>query len=99
MKILSLFKMSKEDRKDKEVERLGRSLKRGQEALIDKLEAEKDKLESEVMRLENLEPGKVNVDTWNADYHKAKMDLKLVETDISLAQEISKELFSDEKEA
>lgn len=95
MKILSLFKMSKEDKENKEVERLGRSLKRGQEALIDKLDAEKDKLENTIEKLESLEPSKVNADTWNTDYHKAKVDLKLKEAEIAIAKEISNELFSE----
>ena len=33
MKILDLFKVSKEEREEKKVERLGRALKRGQEKL------------------------------------------------------------------
>lgn len=99
MKILSLFTMSKEDRQKKEVERLGKTLFRRQEDLVDKLDSEKDKLEDKIHALENLAPDKVNVDTWNKDYHEARLDLKLKEAEIEIAKEISKELFSDEKEA
>lgn len=99
MKILSLFKMSQEDKENKEVERLGRSLRRGQEALIDKLEAEKEKLESTIERLETLSPSKVNPDTWNTDYHRAKVDLKLKQAEIDIAKDISNDLFTESTNA
>lgn len=94
MKILSLFKMSPEDRQKKELERLGKTLSRRQEDLVDKLDAEKEKLEDKIHILESLEPSKVNVDTWNTDYLKAKVDLKLKEAEIEIAKDISKELFT-----
>lgn len=100
MKILTLFKMSKEDRTSKEIERLGKSLLRRQEDLIDKLESEKEKLDDKLSALQNLEPGKVNTDTWNKDYQNAKVELKMKEAELNVALDTLKELFStDEKEA
>lgn len=97
MKILDLFKVSKEEREEKKVERLGRALKRGQEKLIDDLEDKRDALQKKKDDLESLSVDKVNEDTWNKEYHQAIVDLKMIDKEIEIAKETMSQLFTDEE--
>ena len=97
MKILDLFKVSKEEREEKKVERLGRALKRGQEKLIDDLDDKRDALQKKKDDLESLSVDKVNEDTWNKEYHQAIVDLKMIDKEIEIANEVMSQLFTDEE--
>ena len=97
MKILDLFKVSKEEREEKKVERLGRALKRGQEKLIDDLDDKRDALQKKKDDLESLSVDKVNEDTWNKEYHQAIVDLKMIDKEIEIAKETMSQLFTDEE--
>lgn len=93
MKILELLGASKESRQEKELARVGRQLKRNQEKLVDDLEAKKDELESEKAKLESVTVKTVNQKTWNEEYHKVLVDLKLISKELEIAQEVQTELF------
>lgn len=97
MKILDLFKVSKEEREEKKVERLGRALKRGQEKLIDDLDDKRDSLQKKKDDLESLSVDKVNENTWNKEYHQAIVDLKMIDKEIEIAKETMNQLFTDEE--
>jgi len=97
MKILSLFSATKEEREKKQAERTAKALKRGQEALLDKLEARADKAQETIDKLVEGKISNINTDTFNETYHKAKLELVLVAKEIEIAQEVMKELYSDEK--
>lgn len=97
MKILDLFKVSKEEREEKKVERLGRALKRGQEKLIDDLDDKRDALQKKKDDLESLSVDKVNEDTWNKEYHQAIVNLKMIDKEIEIAKETMFKLFTDEE--
>lgn len=96
MKILSLFAVSKEEKELKEQKRIGRALKRGQEALLDKLEARKDEAQETIEKLVDGKINKINTETFNETYHKAKLELVLVAKEIEIAKEVQKELYTEE---
>lgn len=95
MKILSLFAATKEEREQKAAARTAKALKRGQEALIDKLETRKDKAEETLAKLVEGKIGNINTDTFNETYHKAKLDLVLVNKEIEIANEVMTDLYTD----
>lgn len=97
MKILSLFSATPEEREKKAAARIGKALKRGQEALIDKLEDRKDKAEETIAKLVEGKISKINTETFNDTYHKAKLDLVLVNKEIEIANEVMEDLYSDAK--
>lgn len=99
MKILSLFSATPEEREAKAAARIGKALKRGQEALIDKLEERKEKAEETLAKLVEGKISKIDTSTFNETYHKAKLDLTLVSKEIEIANEVMKELYSDATEA
>lgn len=99
MKILSLFSATKEEREKKAAVRVAKALKRGQEALIDKLEDRKDKAEETIAKLLEGKISNINTDTFNETYHKAKLDLVLVEKEIEIANSVKEELYADETES
>lgn len=94
MKILSLFNQSKEEKQEKANLRAAKALKRGQEALIDKLEADKDKLLGKMEKLLDVSSGSV-ASNWNEEFQAAKVDLVMKEKEIELAKETNKEYFSE----
>ena len=96
MKILQLFTVSKEEREKRQAQRVAKALKRGQEALLDKLEARKDKAQETIDKLVEGKIDKINVETFNQKYHDAKLEIILVTKEIEIAQEVMKELYSDE---
>ena len=96
MKILSLLTQSKEEKAKKAAERAARTLRRGQEALIDKLEAEKDKLTDKQESLLNLS-GKSVPANWNEDFQNATVELSLIEKKIEIANATLEEYFTEDK--
>lgn len=96
MKILELFKLDKESRKNAEIERKGKQLRRQQEALIDDLDRQKDELEAKKSNLLNLDVD-TDVTNWNKDYQKVIVDLAIIDEKIRQAKETQEELFADEK--
>ena len=96
MKILSLFSVSKEEKELKEQKRIGRALKRGQEALLDKLEKRKDDAQDTIDKLVHGDINKINTDTFNETYHKAKVDLMLVTKELEIAREVQKDLYTED---
>ncbi len=95
MRILSLFAVSKEERELKEQKRVARALKRGQEALIDKLEKRRDDAVETIERLVEGKISNINTSTFNEDYHAAKVDLMLVDKEIAIAKEVQEDLYTD----
>lgn len=96
MKILSLFAVSKEEKEVKAQGRIGKALKRGQEALIDGLEARLDAAQDTIDKLTEGKLSKINTDTFNEVYHKAKVELKLVKAELEIAKEVNEELYSSD---
>lgn len=98
MKILELLGLSKTDKDKKAQERIGRQLKRGQEKLIDDLDAKRDALVTKKEKLESItaDTAQSQIDSWNNDYHKILVDLKLIDKEISIAKETLEEMFSDD---
>tara|TARA_R110000851_G_scaffold305835_1_gene463978 strand:- start:146 stop:445 length:300 start_codon:yes stop_codon:yes gene_type:complete len=99
MKILTLFTKTKEEKEKKAAARTAKALKRGQEALLDKLEARKDSAQEIMDRLVEGKISSINTDTFNQTYHDAKLDIVLVEKEIEIAKEVQSELYSDDNEA
>lgn len=97
MKILSLFTKTQEEKEAKQATRVAKALKRGQEALLDKLEARKDKAQETIDKLVEGKISDINTDTFNEIYHKAKLDLVLVEKEIEIATEVNEDLYSNAK--
>lgn len=97
MKILSLFAATPEEREQKAAARIAKALKRGQEALIDGLETRKDKAEETLAKLVEGKISKINTETFNETYHKAKLDLVLVNKEIEIANEVMTDLYADDK--
>jgi len=97
MKILSLFSATQEEREKKAAVRVAKALKRGQESLIDKLEERKDKAEETIAKLVEGKISVINTDTFNETYHKAKLDLMLVEKEIEIAKAVKEDLYSNEQ--
>lgn len=97
MKILSLFAKTVEEREARQAVRIAKALKRGQEALLDNLEARKDRAQETLDRLVEGSITDINTETFNTTYHKAKLELLLVEKEIKIAKQVSKELYTDEK--
>ena len=97
MKILSLISKSKEEKDLNNLKRVGRALARKQEELLDKLEARKDAAQDTIDSLLDGEVKNINLDTFNTDYHNAKLELLVVEKEISIAKEVQKELFTTVK--
>lgn len=96
MKILEILGASKEAKEKKAIERAGRALSRGQGALVDRLEAEKDALQDKLEKLLDIKVGNIS-ESWNEDFHKAKVDLKLKLAEIEIAKETTEEYFSEDK--
>lgn len=96
MKILELFKLSKEERADKKVERLARALARKQQELLDKLDARKDDLIEKKETLENLSPDSVNENTWVTEYQEVLVELEVLNAEIAIAEKTNKEFFTSE---
>ena len=97
MKILSLFTSTKEEKDAKIAARTAKALKRGQEALIDKLEAREDKAQETIDKLVEGKISSINTETFNETYHKAKLDLVLVAKEIEIAKAVQTELYTDEE--
>ena len=99
MKILELLGLSKTDKDKKAQERIGRQLKRGQEKLIDDLDAKRDSLVSKKEKLESItaDTAQSQIDSWNTEYHKILVDMRLIDKEILIAKETLEEMFSDEK--
>lgn len=97
MKILSLFTKTVEEKEAKQAIRIAKALKRGQEALLDNLEARKDRAQETLDRLVEGNISDIDTETFNMIYHKAKLELLLVEKEIKIAKQVSKELYTDEK--
>ena len=97
MKILSLFTASKEEKEQRQAERTAKALKRGQEALLDKLEARKDEAQATIEKLVEGNIKDINTSTFNETYHKSKLELILVEKEIEIAKEVMSGLYSNAK--
>lgn len=95
MKILELLGMDKEARKTAKIKRLGKALERGQDSLIDELEAERDDLLEKKEDLRTMKVDKVNLKTWNREYHDTVVALATTEEEIKIAKATMVELFSD----
>lgn len=93
MKILSILGASKKDIANRELERKGKALKRSQDKLVDELEAKKDDAQAVVDNLLNVTTETVNEETWATEYQAAKVELVLVEQELSIARETLKEYF------
>jgi hypothetical protein len=93
MKILEFFTASKEDKDKKQAERVSKALKRGQEALIDRLESEVDKAQDTMDRLLGGDVMKINTETFNEKYHEARMEIILLDKEIEIAKATLLELF------
>jgi hypothetical protein len=93
MKILEFFTASKEDKDKKHAERISKALKRGQEALIDRLESDADKAQDTMDRLLGGDVSKINTETFNEKYHEARMEILLLEKEIEIAKATLLELF------
>lgn len=97
MKILDLFLTSEEDKQAKEAKRVGRALKRGQEALMDKLEGKKDAAQAVLDKLVGGKVSDIDVDTFNEKYQEASVAIILIEQQIKIAEGVTKELYTDAK--
>lgn len=95
MKILSLFSATKEEREKRQAERTAKALKRGQEALLDELESRKDKAQATIDKLVEGKIENINTTTFNKEYHKAKLELVLVDKEIEIAKEVMEDLYTD----
>lgn len=98
MKILSLFTKTKEEKDAKVAARVAKALKRGQEALLDKLEARKDAAQETMDRLVEGKISSINTSTFNQTYHEAKMEILLVEKEIEIAEGVQEDLYTYEEE-
>ena len=99
MKILSILTQSKEEKEQKAALRIAKALRRGQEALIDKLEGEKDEHQTTIDSLKEVSLKTVDTKTWNAKYQDAIVELALIDKRIEIANATNKELFTDVMEA
>ena len=96
MKILQFITQSKELLEEKMAEITARGLKRGQEALIDKLDSELDKLKDKKDKLLNLKAKDIDVSKWNIEYQDAQVDILTKEKELSIAKTTLEELFTEE---
>jgi len=99
MKILAILTASKDDKNKKAAERIARQLKRNQEKLIDDLDAKKDKLlaQKEALEAISVTTADSKIDSWANDYHKALVDIKLLEKEIEIANDTLTDMFTDGK--
>jgi hypothetical protein len=97
MKILTILGFKKSDKDKKVQERIARQLKRGQEKLIDDLDAKKDKLlvKKESLEVITVETSDNILEKWNQDYHQVLVDIRLVEAEITIANETLTEMFTE----
>lgn len=93
MKILSLLTQSKESKEQKAAERAARTLERGQQALIDRLEASKDELTAKKENLLELDAKKIS-DEWNDKFQNILVELELIDVKIKLANKTLQEYFT-----
>lgn len=98
MKILRLFKMSPEDKTEKRAVKLAETLGRRQLDLIGALDTKKDTIQDKIDALLEQDVKKINVDTFNQDYHELTLDLLTVEKEIEIAQGNYDKLYRDEAE-
>lgn len=96
MRILTILTASKDATAKKKAERKAKALKRKQESLIDSLEDKRDDLLSKKEELESVTMDSVNENSWCKEYHQSKIDLKLIQTEIDIAQEVLQEMFSED---
>lgn len=97
MKILSILTQSKEVVELNKANRKAKSLKRKQESLIDSLEDKRDDLLSSKEGLLSVTMKSVDEKSWNTEYQRIQVELKMVEAEISIAKETLNELFTDAK--
>jgi hypothetical protein len=97
MKILDLFLSSEEDKEERQAKRVAKALKRGQEALLDKLEGKKDEAQGTLDRLVGGKVSEIDTENFNQRYQDASVAIILIDQQIKIAEGVMKDLYSNGK--
>ena len=95
MQILKLLKLDKDSLLDKQAERLGKSLSREQDSLINELSAKADAIEEKIEKHEELNL-EIDPAKWVQTYQDLQVELELINKKLEIAKRTKQKYFTSE---